>query len=750
MFKNLQLFAHTTNEFCKKQFLTEHLENTAVISAEFARQFEAEDLAYVAGLYHDAGKASKDFQDRLRGIEKQVDHSSAGAQEVERSFVPWGRLIAYVISGHHGGMLDFRTDAGSSLQKRLNKEIEYIKAVPFKYITKWINNKLVVDHEEPPFFVKIKDRKFTVQQNLHYSLMFLTRMIFSCLVDADFLDTERFMNFYRSSSRITIKHNITELHRSFMEKMRKFQENSVTDINKTRNEVFSDCIQAASQKPGFFSLTVPTGGGKTLSSMGFALEHACKYDKQRIIYVIPYTSIIEQNADVFRDFLGEQAVVEHHSNVDPEFETEFNRLHSENWDAPVIVTTNVQFFESLHSNKVSRSRKLHNITKSVIILDEAQMFPPALLIPILKSLETLVYEYSCSIVLCTATQPALNKSDFLPEGLVDVREIVRDRNELYRKMNRVKTEYIYDRMSFEDISFLLQQEEQVLCIVNKKKDARRIYEFLSNENNGDTFHLSANMCPMHRREKLYEIKSRLEKGLSCRLISTQLIEAGVDIDFPVVYRAMAGLDSIAQAAGRCNREAELEYGKVCVFQTEDGLLPGQMKRSAESGLKIISANDGDFLSHDSNTKFFSDFYRKEGLIESKDGRGFDRKGIMRYVGSNSGEFFFQSMASAFRFIEQDTCGLIVPWKRDWIEELEQYRHIGFFPRDIRRELQQYTVNLYQNQLMGLKQDNCVFDFFNDGQYLFLKTDEISKKRYDSELGVLIDYDQMNDIDTMIL
>jgi len=322
------------------------------------------------------------------------------------------------------------------------------------------------------------------------------------------------------------------------------------------------------EPPGIYTLTVPTGGGKTLSSMGFALNHAVKYGKHRVIYVIPYTSIIEQTADQFRAIFGE-AVIEHHSNLDSTDEAKENarsRLACENWDAPVIVTTTVQFFESLFASRTSRCRKLHNIVNSVVILDEAQLLPPDFLAPILEALKELQKNYGVTVVFCTATQPALGPHktmDFDFKGIDGMKEIMDDPAMLHKALKRTEIRQVrnLEPLTWDDVAGEITNNESVLCIVNRRDDARTLWELLPE----GSIHLSALMCGAHRVRKIKEIKERLRNGVPTRVVSTQLVETGVDVDFPVVYRAMAGLDSIAQAAGRCNREGLRAKGKVFVF-----------------------------------------------------------------------------------------------------------------------------------------------------------------------------------------
>jgi CRISPR-associated endonuclease/helicase Cas3 len=418
-----------------------------------------------------------------------------------------------------------------------------------------------------------------------FQFSFFVRMIYSCLVDADFLDTELFMDVEKASWRHGYP-SIEYMNEQLQSYLGELTSHALpTPINSYRTDILKQCLAAASQQPGLFSLTVPTGGGKTLSSLAFALKHALQFGKKRVIYVIPYTNIIEQNAAVFRTILGADAVLEHHSSFEPDEEDRRSRLASENWDAPLVVTTNVQFFESLFASRSSRCRKIHRIATSVVVLDEAQMLPVPLLKPSLEVLRELALNYGTTIVLCTATQPALSTSETFKDGLENVREIVNEPAALYHSFKRVQTVKL-PLLHDEELAGRLNEYRQVLCIVNTRRHARRLYELLPDR--AGCHHLSALMCPAHRTGVLNRVRTALGSGDPCRLVSTQLVEAGVDIDFPVVYRSLSGVDSIAQAAGRCNREGKMaDLGKMFVFTPEAGLPPGYFRQSAETAKAVL-------------------------------------------------------------------------------------------------------------------------------------------------------------------
>lgn len=520
---------------------------------------------------------------------------------------------------------------------------------------------------------------------------FWIRMLFSCLVDADFLDTEAFMDPEKASPR--------GAYSSFPELLSKFTQfmetkaNSAEDtlVNRLRSEILKRCVLMASQQPGAFTLTVPTGGGKTLSSMGFALHHALKYSKQRVIYVIPYTSIIEQTADQFRQIFGEN-VIEHHSNLDVKDETQETlkqRLATENWDAPVIVTTSVQFFESLFASRSSRCRKLHNIVNSVVILDEAQLLPPEFLNPILASLKELQRNYGVTLVLCTATQPAFapNKSfDFDFPGLPGMVEIMDNPAKLHDSFKRVEISVPDDLnqpRTWEEMAQELDRHPSVLCIVNRRDDCRQLHRLMPE----GTIHLSALMCGAHRSLVIKHIKEGLKNKIPTRVVSTQLVEAGVDVDFPVVYRALAGLDSIAQAAGRCNREGHLESGEVVVFIPPSKSPPGHLRQAAEIGRRLLAKPTGDPLALQQFEEFFRELYWLKGT------QGLDAKDIMPDLGPDPQlRFSFRTAARKFHLIDDAQQAPVLVRYGEGTGLIETLRKTGP-ERWLLRKLQRYVVNL---------------------------------------------------------
>ncbi len=580
------------------------------------------------------------------------------------------------------------------------------------------------------------------------------RILFSCLVDADYLDTESFMKPQQFELRGNYP-EITELKKRF-DRFIKYKQDLSEDnkINRQRNAILLSCKEKASLAPGFFSLNVPTGGGKTLSSIAFALEHALKYNKKRIIMAIPYTSIIEQTAKVYKygtdndeeikdnvtsgmTLFGEDAVLEHHSNIDPYKETHASRLAAENWDAPIIVTTNVQLFESLFASKPSDCRKLHNIINSIIILDEAQMLPPEYLKPIVSALRTLVEFFGVTVLLCTATQPALEGkigsqlATF--EGLNDVKSIIENPEVLAEDFKRVEIRIPTDlsaRSSWEEIASELKNHEKVLCIVNKRSDCRELHSLMPE----GTCHLSALMCGEERSEIISKIKSDLKNNKLIRVISTQLVEAGVDIDFPVVYRSLTGMDSIAQAAGRCNREGKLnkegKLGQVFVFNPPKPSPAGLLKKSEDTSRNILRLKNEISLTPELFKEYFRTFYSSVNNFDLPDFTGM--------LVNESGDFKFQfrTFAKKFRLIDDQKQKGVIVWhkgekydSRDLIEELT----ISGPNYKLLRKLQRFTVNVPERIFQNLIENGFISDTDTHG-YVVQKRPEL----YEPGLGLMYD------------
>ena len=695
----MQYYAHSLdsrpdNEW---QSLTAHLKGTAELAGAFADDFGAGILARAAALLHDYGKATKSFQARLRGTFAKVDHSTAGGQEAVRRYGKcFGHFLSYAILGHHAGLPDAGSDQSldGTLIRRLSQRL---KETPDPDVLASLPETLQL-----PF----KDLAHVDP----FSIAFLIRMIYSTLVDADSLDTERFCDrgkFALRSPGASMKELSVRLARYLSGRFPQLPAGDPSQgshISRLRSQILAQSAACGTLPQGVYTLTVPTGGGKTFSSLSFALNHADAHGLSRVIYAIPFTSIIEQNAAEFIAALGDENVLEHHSSVsfgdgeDDDDQSLRLRLTAENWDAPLIITTNVQFFESLFSSRRSKCRKLHNIAGSVIVLDEAQMLPSDFLRPCLAALAELVRHYRCTVVLCTGTQPAL--SDYFPADLRP-REIMEAPLALYEAFRKVRIER-EGTLSLSELAERIVGERQALAILNTRGAAAEAYALIAGE--PGAFHLSARMTAVHRSRKIHEIKDCLKDGAPCRVVSTQLVEAGVNLDFPVVYRAQAGLDSIVQAAGRCNREGKLrEGGQVRVFALEGQTLRGWFSRTAQYGREAMDAFPEDPLSPDAIARYFSMLYNMHP-------QGLDAKGILAALGSGSGpknlRFPFKSVDRDFQLIEDNTHTILIPHDDESLVLAGRIR-AGFASRADLRRLGRYGVQVYDGELKELLKTHSV-------------------------------------------
>ncbi|MEI2992506.1 MAG: CRISPR-associated helicase Cas3' [Blautia faecicola] len=673
----MRYIAHKDGE--REQSIKEHLEGTAERAGEFAEKFGKKEWGYCCGMLHDIGKYSEEFQRKIQeDTNDRVDHATAGAQ-VCKERGGYYSILSYCIAGHHAGLPDYgNTAMSSSLCGRWKKRICDYHAY---------KDEIKIPKLDTDPIVFSKDR------NMDFALGTFIRMLYSCLVDADFLDTESFMKNgdtgRNSGESMETLQNRLEKHISEW-----LKNTDIDTINGRRTEILKNCIKEGKQKEGIFRLTVPTGGGKTLTSLAFALEHAVKNHKDRIIYVIPYTSIIEQNAQVFREILGEDNVLENHCNVDYESSEEFKpmQLASENWDKPVVVTTNVQFFESLFANKSSKCRKLHNIANSVVILDEAQMLPMDYLKPCTAMLQELVDGYRTSIVLCTATQPTLDA--FFRENAL-IKELCPRMEEQFQFFQRVNYQNL-GKMRWDDLLEKLKRENNALCIVNTKKAAQMIYKEIDGEG---IYHLSTSMYPKHRKRVLKKIRERLKNNEKCIVISTSLVEAGVDLDFARVYRQIAGLDSMIQAAGRCNREGKrkLSESMVYIFDLEESY-PVQSQRQQMDVSKGILQDYADIADLKAITDYFTRLYHYRGT-------SLDKKKIMDEF--QKMECNFAKVAKEFRLIEENTRMIFINREPEADELLQELRIKGV-TRERMRKAGQYCIQVYDNE----KSENSFFDKLN--------------------------------------
>lgn len=687
----------------------EHMLGTALLASKFAGEFGMAEWGRVLGLLHDKGKEQKSFQQHIKkesGYKPEVrvygdyKHAYVGALLAKQLFKspPYYQLMDNILMGHHRGLYDY------------GDKIEMLKnGIPTDVSIEQMNQKL----EMPS--------KCTLPKDIHH----LIRMLYSCLVDADYLDTEHFMQPEQSELRGK-KSSISELCDMLEVYLGDLKSKaSESNINAIRNELQKYCINESEGDVDFYSLTVPTGGGKTLSSLLWALRHAKKNGQKHIIIAIPYTSIITQTASVLRNIFGDDNVLEHHSNVNIQDEgSELStrlKLATENWDYPIIVTTNVQLFESLFSNKPSVCRKLHNIVNSVLVLDEVQTLPIDYLRPIVDTFDTLKRVFNTSILFTTASQPILSgriggaNPFFRFEALPHINEIVPPSANLHDRLRRVKLDIDNTHRSYDDIADKISQYSRVLCIVNTRKDAKEIYTRLPKE--GICFHLSRMMCPVHLREVIDKIKVALKNDSNpiIRVVATQLIEAGVDIDFPVVFRQEAGLDSILQAAGRCNREGKLDICTTYVFSLQNKLPLGFITQTNNARKSMVG--EYDWFSPAAMREYYKQLYSRIG--------DFDKAQVKELLYKH--EMQFEKACNNFHLINDNTTSVIVNWNDSAIL-VEQLRREGF-SYSLMKSLAQYSVNI-RNQDLKILNDAGVIEEVLEG-VLFIR----DTRFYNASIGL---------------
>lgn len=676
--------------------LKEHLKATADLAEGNGKRLGIGSAAALAGLLHDLGKYTADFQAVLHGSGKRVDHSTAGAAVAMEIAGGNDRficeLIAYCVAGHHAGLPDRQGESFATLSERL-KGFSTSGLDPA-----WRSEVVpVASGLVPTFLHGWNDRK---RRAFHAA--FLGRMIFSCLVDADFRDTEAF--YTRTEGRQvdrawrSLSDLLPGLRQSFERHMAKLA-NGDTPVNRLRAEILGHVRSRAAQPAGFFTLTVPTGGGKTLTSLGFALDHASAHGLRRIIYAIPFTSIIDQTASIFQNVLGQDVVLEHHSSFEEDAESRTYggksklKLAMEDWAAPIVVTTNVQLFESLFATRSSRCRKLHNIAGSVVILDEAQTLPRNLLAPAVAALRALVQDYGCTVILCTATQPALDERSFETNHSVGLplagRELAPDPPAVALKLTRVR---IRDGGTMDDDALIdeVEKERQGLVIVNTRGHALSLYRAAERAGLEGIVHLTTRHHAADRRAILDRIRTRLKAQQSCRVIATSLVEAGVDLDFPKVWRAEAGLDQIAQAAGRCNREGRrpVEESIVTVFSAPGNPPPPEVKALSDD-LRRVLGRHPDVMTPSAMEEFFAEVYWRIGA------EGLDRYGILDdfRLSRTETDFAYRTAAGKFRMIESGLAPIVVANTDSARSAVDRLAYEAIPSGVLARELQRYVVQV---------------------------------------------------------
>lgn len=732
-----------------EQSIEEHCLNVAKLARELIYEDEdscgLKDLAYNAGLLHDFGKYRPDFQRYILSasganqsgkVLPKAPHAIVGAIEARRLFDDpmIADTLAYCISGHHRGLYDH-----NEMERRLRHG----------------EHKRWCDACEKLTSVEDLGTTECDEVNEPYDLQMAIRMLFSALVDADRLDTEQFMTPDLSAERSRIRGNyasLNTLRERLMAKTESFRSAPDTPVNRARAYFLESCrTHGAESDPGIYTLSLPTGAGKTISSMAWALEMAIRNHHDRIIYVIPYTSIITQTAMVFREIFGKENILEHHSEVVVEQQGEgdsgdeqMSRLKflTENWDAPIILTTNVQFFESLFASKPAKCRKVHSIANSVIVMDEVQALPEGFLSPILSAIDTLSEAFHCSILCCSATQPVYDEDLNSPDDGSDYYTPLDTRGDLVPR--EAKYFVPFDRVDYhlepqtvtsQELADRLAAEHSVLCVVNSRKDAGQVYRALRDlpkVKADEVIHLSRSMCSAHLRRAIETIKERMREGKPTKVISTQLIEAGVDLDFPCVWRAHSGLGSIIQAGGRCNREGRMERrGQVFVFSLADGSRPfGNIARGCNA-TKMLLHKLSNKITDPTDPEVIAKYYR----LYFKDIPDFDTEGIEKNLTEDPEDINFESAAERFKLIDDEgTFPVIVPYMEEGKALVRKIRNHEILTRKDYHRMQEYSVSLRQGDYSTLLSHGNIEQIPWGEDFISVLVDD---ECYDSVAGVVI-------------
>jgi CRISPR-associated endonuclease/helicase Cas3 len=680
------IYAHSANDLGNWHPLKEHLTSVASIAKHFSSDMEWQNEAYLAGLLHDLGKYADRFQARLKGLDSGLDHWSQGswlALSEHRAIA-----AALAIQGHHIGLQQGNPDALRQLNPITLSQNHPLKLDLSHADVAELKKRAEADGLE--FQKPVATAVPVDKAEQIVASMLDVRMLFSCLVDADFLDTEAHFNgdangkrFRSEGPKLDVASALAALD-SFMSASIRNGSQADGNVLQVREKLWQEAINASSASNGLFTLTAPTGSGKTLAMLKFALEHAAANKHlKRIVLVVPFLTIIEQTARIYRAvFQGfpENYVLEHHSMAglgceSTSTDAEGNkinaserqrRLLSENWDAPIVLTTNVQLLESLFSNRPSSCRKLHKLINSVILFDEAQSLPQHLTVPTLAALSHLSVAYRTSVVFATATQPAF---DTLHQAVIkessrgwQPSEIAPNNSDMFSQLKRVRVRWPMngEKTSWNTLAHKLSEVKQVLCVVNLKRHAAELLDVLKDIE--DVYHLSTNQCAEHRRAVLENVRTRLKAGESCRLISTQCVEAGVDLDFPLVYRTLAPLESIAQAAGRCNREGRMntqgKLGEVIVFEPEEETSRRcyptyAYYQAAEKTRTLLKINHGELDIND--PELYREYYQQLYDLTKPESQN---ERLREAITARD----FAEVARLYKLIDHDAIQIVVPWE----------------------------------------------------------------------------------------
>lgn len=718
----------------------EHSKGVADRTAQFAAEFDCADWGQIMGLLHDKGKEKIDFQRYIRKVSeydisvppyKDKTHAYVGGLLAKEMYGSLSLFLSYPIIGHHTGLYDY-VDFEEIIKRVLPQEIRN-------------------DVNKAPLSIPRRLGSMEKKDFHHF-----IRILYSCLVDADYLDTENFMN--EENARLRgHKKTLQQLSHDLKSYLECFVAKAAdSSVNKIRNLIQKRCLEASGGASGFYSLTVPTGGGKTISSLVWAVNHALKQGKRRIIIAIPYTSIIVQTAETLRKIFGEENVLEHHSNTNMENIKDSDtkkdlkladmrlkmKLATENWDYPIVITTNVQLFESIFSNKPSSCRKLHNLCNSVLILDEAQTLPIDYLQPIVDSLKTYQRLFGMSVLFTTASQPVLTGTHrgcnptVRLQGIEQITEIIPESYQLHEKLRRVQLHIDDNPSTYDEIAAKLRNYNRVLCIVNTRRDAQELYSRLPKDE--ATIHLSRMMCAAHIRQTIDQIKSRLgqEGDAPIRVISTQLIEAGVDLDFPIVFRQEAGLDSILQAAGRCNREGKLRISGAYVFSLgkERALPRGYISRANDARKNLQIQEPTDYFSPILMAKYFEQLYsRSDSFDKGPDGE----KQLIAGLLCKPFDFCFETAAKKFKLIQDTSINIIVNWENS--AELIHQLQVNGVQYKLMKQLSQYSVNVRKTDFDQLRSNGLIQEVLEGIYWL------PDREQYNKQTGLVVENHWLDEI-----
>ncbi len=725
----MEYLAHQTEDKTRKQLLKHHLKNTAELCCDFSVE-SFKDIAYICGLCHDIGKYSEDFQKRINGANIRVQHSIGGANALleemgKENVAIW--IAAFCIAGHHTGISDGGTDIDSNeditLLGRLKNKTNY------SVYKKELSFKDMMSNKE---FMELAKLSCKTLEDIIEFYAFVTRYIYSCLVDADFIDTERF---FKGNIREGLKNNFEKCYNLLIEYMSNFSQD--TPIRIARNKLLNEAVKNIKNNAEIYLMNMPTGSGKTLCSIRVALERIkllknTNKQKKRIIYVIPYTTIVEQTTDIFENIFKDENILQHHSNYYYELKSKPNdtenyademakrlKLSSENWDAEFIITTDVQFFESLYNYKSSPMRKIHNMADSIIIFDEIHTMPKNYLEPCIRGIGYITKYLNSEAVFMTATMPDFKKifKEYIP--FCNIIELLDDRyNDVFKKCN-----YKY-RGELSDEALIMETEnyKSTLIVVNKRQKARDLYaKFKEAYPDTSIYHLSTYMTGYDRSNIINEIRQKLVSDEKVVIISTSLIEAGVDIDCQMAYREISGLDSILQTGGRCNREGLREDSIVSVFCFNDEKMNNEIKIKANITKSLFDKYE-DISSPDCIAEYYSRYYDEVNELQKQSIAALGNIKHPKYIP-------FRTYAESFKFINSNTVSVIVEsdkYSADKINELK------YGSKAAARALRKYSATVYVYEFEKLLEAGVVDDY-GTGAYVLTNPDY-----YDKNIGLIFE------------